>query len=225
MNKESENELEDIPQISQQQLLEESVALASNKIFICGEINDELAEMVSRQLFIHDQKNMLLGYDFPIEIIINSPGGSLCSAWMICDIMDNINSSITTYGFGLVASGGLLIFMNGDYGYRYASKNTQFMSHTYSMVTNGTHSDMVAQFSEVPRMHKRIIDHYIKCTGLTKKEIEEKLLAEHDIWVTSQQAKKFNIVDKILPVKKNHYTDFKKAVNKNGKKQSNRNKK
>jgi ATP-dependent protease ClpP protease subunit len=151
---------------------------------------------------------------FIVHLIINSPGGDLNAAWMICDIMDTIESPVITYGFGLIGSAAFIIYMNGDYGLRFATKNTQFMSHTFTMVIGGKRGDHIAHASEITRMHKRMIDHYMKCTGLTKAEIEDKLLVEHDIWLTAANAKALRIVDKIIPVRKNHYSDVKKAEEK-----------
>lgn len=195
-------------------LIENAVALSADKVFIVGEIDEDLATNVCRQILILNERNNMTGSPDPIHLIINSPGGDLNAAWMICDIMDTIECPVITYGFGLIGSAALIIYMNGDYGLRYATKNTQFMSHTFTMVIGGKRGDHISHASEITRMHKRMIDHYMKCTGLTKAEIEEKLLVEHDIWLNSMNAKKLRIVDKIIPVRKNHYADVKKAEEK-----------
>jgi len=175
------NEVGEPFNISADQLMHHAEALA-DKVFIVGEINEELAENVCRQLLIINQKNKLIEEYYPIDVFINSQGGDLYSAWMICDTMDLIETPINTYGLGMVVSAGLLIFMNGDYKSRFGTKNTQFMSHRFSMVNEGSHTDLISQSHEIHRIHDRIVNHYTKCTGLSKKEIENSLLTEHNVW-------------------------------------------
>jgi ATP-dependent Clp protease protease subunit len=194
--------------LSPQQVFDNAMALSTDKIFVVGEICEELAVQVCRQILVVNEKNNMLGTLDPIHMFINSPGGDLYSAWMICDIMDIVECPVITYGFGTVASAGIAIFMNGDYGMRYATKNTQFMSHTFSMVSGGKHADMLSHNAEIHRMHTRMVDHYTKCTGLAKNEIHAKLLMEHDVWLNVNDAKRLNIVDQIIPVRKNHYMDY-----------------
>lgn len=209
--------------LSPHQIMEQSAALAADKVFLVGEINDEVATCVCRQMMLINEKNAFLESYDPIHFVINSPGGDMHAGWMICDVMDTIEAPIITYGFGCIASAGLLVFMNGDYGYRFATKNTQFMSHRFSMISGGNHSDLVSQQPELGRMHKRIIDHYTKCTGLQKKDVEEKLLTEHNVWFTAAQAKKMNILDKIIHVRKRHFMDYEKEKKReNGRKQTNK---
>lgn len=198
-------------QLTPHQIIEQAAALSTDKIFLVGEITDEMAVSVCRQMMLINEKNAFLECCDPIHFVINSPGGDMHAAWMICDVMDTIDAPIMTYGFGCIASAGLLIFMNGDYKCRFATKNTQFMSHRFSMVSGGKHSDLISQQPEVGRMHKRIIDHYTKCIGMSKKEVEEKLLTEHDVWFTATQAKKMNIVDNIMHVRKRHFMDYEMA--------------
>lgn len=182
----------------------------SNMLILATEIDTDVASLLcARLLELNDVANKT-GEMETIKLFINSPGGDLNAGWMICDIMDMIDIPIETIGLGLVASAGLLIFMNGDYGHRYATKNTQFMSHRYYMRMEGTHSDLTSHTSELHIMHMRIIDHYHKCTGMDKTVLEQTLLQEHDIWMTAEQCKKYNIVDNIIPVKKRHFKDISK---------------
>ena len=191
-------------QLMPNQIAEQANALVLDKIFLVGEVTEENATQVCRQMLLINERNSLMESTDPIHMIINSPGGDLTAAWMICDLMDTIDCPVITYGFGIVASAGLIIFMNGNYGARFATRNTQFMSHRFSMITGGKHSDLIAHKLEIDRIHNRIVDHYKKCTALPKTQIYDNLLAEHDIWFNAAKAKKLNIVDNIMPIKKRH---------------------
>lgn len=201
--------LQEGPQIGMDQLMQQIAAVA-DVIFIAEEVTPEVAQRVCNHLILINERNMITGVFDPICLVINSPGGCLNSGWMICDMMDMIQTPVHTYGLGLIASAGLLIFMNGDYESRMATKNSQFMSHRYSMVMGGTHTSLEAQKTEITRLHKRIVEHYAKNTALSVKEIEDQLLPEHDVWLSATECKKLNIVDRIIPVKKQHLRDIRK---------------
>lgn len=169
---------------------------------------DQASELVKRLLEI-EHRNSQTGEYNKIQMIINSPGGDLYSAWMICDIMDQMKTPIETFGLGQVASAGIFIFMNGTKGLRKATVNTQFMSHRYSIGIQANHADLMAQRHELDRTHDRIVNHYMKCTGLSKTKIEQTLLTEHNVWLDAEECKKLNICDIIsnplispLPIKK-----------------------
>lgn len=181
------------------------VAAGLDTIFITGPVDMESATIITKQLLIIEQRNQITGFFEPIKMVINSPGGDLHAAWMISDIMDSIETPVWTYGFGHVISAGIMLFMNGEYGHRYCTKNTQFMSHRCSMGLVGGHADLQSQKFEIDRVHKRIIEHYVKCTGLSKVDIETMLLSESDKWLSANNCKKLNIVDKIMKVNSKSY--------------------
>lgn len=174
----------------------------NNIIFLAGEINMEMAVGVCQQLLEVDISAKLEGVTVPITLIINSVGGDLMAAWQICDLMDFIDCPVYTTGVGQVASAALIILMNGEIGHRAVSDRTSIMSHRYSWGTAGKHNDLISIQDEFRNTHNRMLKHYMDCTGLSEKEIEDKLLCEHDVWLTSQQAKKFGLIDNVAVSKK-----------------------
>ena len=103
-----------------------------NLIFLIGEINDNVAIDVSQKILSIDLINQSLDKPEPINLIINSGGGSMSSAWQICDMMDFVSSPVHTVGLGLVGSAALVIFMNGKKGKRTLSSRCSVLSHQYS---------------------------------------------------------------------------------------------
>lgn len=182
-------------------------------LFLLGEINLASAGELARTLIDIENDNQENESFEPIQLIINSPGGDLYSSWMVCDIMATMQTPIHTYGLGQVASGGFMIFMNGTQGERKATTNTQFMSHRYSMAWEGTHANIKSQQPELDRLHQRIINHYRKNTGLSEKDIVKHLLTEHDVWLTADECKKFNVCDQVLDM--NIFPKITKKVKKN----------
>lgn len=164
-------------------------------LFLYGEIKPEMSAELCNKLKAVETYNRMNDTCIPIELIINSPGGDLYSSWMICDIMNSMSTPIQTVGMGQVASGGLIIFMNGVKGYRLATPNTQFMSHRFIAGMEASHHDLKHQQVEWDRTHERIIQHYKRCTGLPEKIIQSDLLPEHNVWLTAEDCLKYKICD------------------------------
>jgi ATP-dependent Clp protease protease subunit len=172
-------------------------------VFVTGEITQELADEVAKQMIVFDMQNTVKGEQLPITLIVNSPGGGLCAGWQICDVMDYIATPVYTTGLGEIASAALMIFMNGEPGHRVLTDRTSIMSHRYSWGVSGNHAELIAAESEFKNVHKRILEHYIECTGLTKAEVEEQLLRPYNVWLSPNQAIKLGLADKIFRTKKN----------------------
>lgn len=172
-------------------------------VFVTGEITQELADEVAKQMIVFDMQNTVKGEQLPITLIVNSPGGGLCAGWQICDVMDYIGTPVYTTGLGEIASAALMIFMNGEPGHRVLTDRTSIMSHRYSWGVSGNHAELIAAESEFKNVHKRILEHYIECTGLTKAEVEEQLLRPYNVWLSPNQAIKLGLADKIFRTKKN----------------------
>jgi ATP-dependent Clp protease protease subunit len=166
-------------------------------MFLVGEIKIDNATELCYKLKSVETYNRLNDKCIPIELYINSPGGDLYSSWMICDVMNNMSTPIQTIGMGQVASGGLIVFMNGVKGWRIATPNTQFMSHRFIAGVEASHHDLKHQQVEWNRTHERIIQHYKRCTGLNEKVIEKELLPEHNVWLTAEDCLKYKICDLI----------------------------
>ena len=166
-------------------------------VYICGDITIPLAVAATQQMLQLDEINQVVANPRPIQFIINSGGGDLNAAWQIVDMMNEIQTPVHTTALGQVASGALMILMNGEPGERKATSKTSFMSHRFSWGADGNHANLIAMNKEFHSAHTRIMDHYIECTGLGKADILEKLLQEHDIWLDANEAKKLGIIDAV----------------------------
>ena len=76
---------------------------------------------------------------------------------------------IHTVGLGVIASCGLLLFITGKKGKRTLTPNTSILSHQYSWGNYGKEHELFAQVKEFELSTKRMLDHYKRCTGLTRK--------------------------------------------------------
>ena len=134
-----------------------------------------------------------------ITLFIDSPGGDLCSAWKLIDLMAISRIPIRTVGIGGVMSAALLIMMAGHI--RMVSINTEVMSHQPTFNA----SSMSAQLRDFDSMSAmfgktftRIVDFYKKHTGLSEDKLKEVLLGASDEWLTAEEAVSYGFADHIV---------------------------
>ena len=130
-----------------------------------------------------------------LKLIINSPGGSLSDAFALIDVMRGATAKISTVGIGEISSSGLLIFMSGAKGHRLLTPNTAILSHQYSWGSYGKEHELFAAQKGFDVTSTMMINHYKKCTGLSKKQIREFLLPPEDRWLTAKEALKLGVCD------------------------------
>ena len=133
-----------------------------------------------------------------ITLIVNSPGGEVTSAFALIDIMQGSRIPVHTLGLGQISSAGLLIFMAGKKGFRTVTPNTSILSHQYSWGSQGKEHELVAIVKEFTLTGKRMLNHYMKCTGMTEKKVKEILMPSSDVYLDGNEAVKYNIADRVV---------------------------
>lgn len=131
-----------------------------------------------------------------VVIMINSPGGELKALKSILDMIYITPMQVTTVSSGLAASCGFCLLMAGDV--RLSFKDASLMSHQFSSGSQGKFHELEADSAQHKKVHKFMLEHYKLHTGLSEKEIEEKLLPATDKWITPQEAFKLNVIDGIV---------------------------
>lgn len=163
-------------------------------IYLSGAIDDEESEKVCAAIVEANLENRIEA----IQLIVNSPGGSVAAGFAIIDIMEWSRLPVFTTGLGRISSMGLLIFMAGQKDHRVITENTSILSHRFWGFTAGSHSDLIAYRKEEDLIHERIIRHYLTYTSVkTKEELEKSILRECDTWLTPDESIKYGIVDKV----------------------------
>jgi ATP-dependent Clp protease protease subunit len=133
-----------------------------------------------------------------LTLIVNSPGGDLTAAFALIDIMQGSRIPVHTLGLGQISSAGLLIFMAGKKGFRTLTPNTSILSHQYSWGSSGKEHELVAVIKEFTLTGKRMLNHYMKCTGMAEKKVKEILMPSSDVYLDATEAVKYNIADKVV---------------------------
>ena len=176
----------------------ETNELLRNKgiITLCREIKIENINTVTEEiLYLNSLKKQELEF---IQILLNSPGGSCWSGFMLIDLIEYSKLPVYITGLGICASMGILLLCSGTKGHRIITKNTTLLSHQVSWRKEGKYHELVAQRKQEELENSRMINHYLRHTNLKRKQIEEILLPESDVWLTPIEAKKYGLVDKII---------------------------
>ena len=168
-------------------------------IYLSGVINEGTAESVCKEIIEYNIK----GNINKVQMVINSPGGTCTAGFSIIDIMEWSNIPIYTTGIGIIASMGLLIFMAGAKGHRVITPRTSILSHRFSAMNMGNHSQLIAGRREEDMLHERILNHYMTYSNIKdRKELEKYLLRDVDTWLSTEEAVQLGIVDVVEPMKK-----------------------
>ena len=132
-----------------------------------------------------------------LTLMITSYGGDLMAAFALIDVMRGSAIPVHTIGLGVIASAGLMTFIAGEQGHRLITPNTSILSHQWSAGAFGKEHELLATGRQFDLTTKRMIAHYKKCTGLDEAIIREKLLPPQDVWLSAQEAKKYNLTDSV----------------------------
>ncbi len=164
-------------------------------IFIGTPINDFVSNTVAAQLlFLHLQSKA------PIDIYLNTPGGSVTAGMAIYDVMKHLPNVIQTYCLGCCASMGAVLLAAGTKGHRFILPHGEVMIHQPWGGTQGTVSDIVIQAKNIERWKSRLLAALSECTG---QPVEKVMVdADRDFYLTAEEARDYGLVDIIMEQEK-----------------------
>ncbi len=161
-------------------------------IFIDGEISDMSADLVVAQLLFLESQDP----ERDINLYINSPGGSVTAGLAIYDTIKYIKPDVRTICLGQAASMGAVLLCAGTKGKRCALPSARVMIHQPWGGAQGQATDIGIQAKEIVRLKKLLIKYLANDTGKESKIIEQDL--ERDFYLSSEESKKYGIIDRIL---------------------------
>lgn len=161
-------------------------------IFVTGEVEDNMASVITAQLLFLESDNPKKD----IWMYINSPGGVVTAGMAIHDTMQYIRPKVGTVCIGQAASMGSFLLAAGEPGMRVALTNSRIMVHQPSGGARGMASDIQIQANEILRIRKRMNDLYAKYTGKPLVDIEKAM--DRDTFLEADEAKAFGLVDEVF---------------------------
>lgn len=161
-------------------------------IFLGLPIDEMVANVVNAQLLFLESMDKAK----PIQIYINSPGGSVYDGLGIYDVMQYVKPKIATVNTGMAASMAFVLMIAGEKGSRASLPHARFMQHQPMGGAHGQASDIEITAREIQKLKKELYDIIAKHTGQDFKKVEKD--CDRDFWMTAKEAKDYGCVDDIL---------------------------
>lgn len=166
--------------------------LKDRVIFMTGEIEDHMANLIVAQLLFLESENP----DKDIHLYINSPGGSVTAGLSIYDTMQFIRPDISTMCIGQAASMGAMLLAGGASGKRHALPHSRLMIHQPSGGAQGQASDIEIQANEIIKMREKLNILLARHTGQDVETIAHD--TERDNYMGAEEALAYGLVDKVI---------------------------
>ena len=161
-------------------------------IFLIGEVEDHMANLVVAQLLFLESENP----EKEISLYINSPGGVVTAGLAIYDTMQFIKPDVSTLCIGQAASAAALLLCAGAAGKRYCLPNARVMIHQPLGGYRGQATDIEIHARETLAVRERLNSIMGKHTNKTSEQIMRD--TERDNFMSAPQALEYGLIDKVF---------------------------
>ena len=161
-------------------------------IFVTGEIEDQMADLIIAQLLFLESEDP----DKDIPLYINSPGGSVSAGLAIYDTMQYIRPDVSTICVGMAASMASVLLAAGSRGKRFALPHSRVMIHQPLGGAQGQASDIEIHAREILRIREEMNQILARHTGQSPEKIQAD--TERDHFMTAAEAKAYGLVDEVV---------------------------
>ncbi|HHQ4940422.1 TPA: ATP-dependent Clp endopeptidase proteolytic subunit ClpP [Aeromonas veronii] len=166
--------------------------LKERVIFLTGQVEDHMANLVVAQLLFLESENP----DKDIYIYINSPGGSVTAGMSIYDTMQFIKPDVSTVCMGQACSMGAFLLAGGAKGKRFCLPNARVMIHQPLGGFQGQASDIQIHAQEILKIKNTLNERLAFHTGQDMPTIERD--TDRDNFMSAEQAVAYGLVDGVL---------------------------
>ena len=166
--------------------------LKERVIFLVGQVEDYMANLVIAQLLFLESENP----DKDIHLYINSPGGVVTSGLAIYDTMQFIKPDVSTLCIGQAASMGALLLAGGAAGKRYSLPHSRIMIHQPLGGFQGQASDIDIHAREILSVRDRLNRILAHHTGQPIEKIAGD--TDRDNFMSGEDAVNYGLIDKVL---------------------------
>ena len=160
-------------------------------VFLQGEINDQIANLVVAQLLHLESQDP----DKDVSLYINSPGGVVYAGMAIFDTMQFIKPDVATVCCGVAMSMGAVLLAGGAAGKRTALPNSRILIHQPSGGFQGQATDIEIHAREVIDLRRRIDEIYAKHTNRSQEQVHDDM--ERDRFFTPEEAAGYGLIDRV----------------------------
>jgi len=166
--------------------------LKERVVFLVGEVNDHMANLVIAQLLFLESENP----EKEISLYINSPGGSVSAGMAIYDTMNFIKPDVSTLCMGMAASMGAFLLSSGAKGKRFSLPNSKVMIHQPLGGARGQATEIEIAAREIIKTREQLNKILAENTGQPLDRIEND--TERDYYLSAAEAKDYGLVDQVI---------------------------
>ncbi|MEK6557932.1 MAG: ATP-dependent Clp endopeptidase proteolytic subunit ClpP [Candidatus Margulisiibacteriota bacterium] len=164
-------------------------------IFVGGEIDDHISNLIVSQLLFLEAENS----EKDISMYVNSPGGVVTAGLAIYDTMRFIKAPVSTICFGQAASMGAILLSAGAKGKRFSLPSSRIMIHQPLGGAQGQATDIEIQTKEILRLKRYLNDILVENTGKPLEIIQRD--TDRDFFLSAQEAVEYGLIDEVLASK------------------------
>ena len=166
--------------------------LKERVIFLVGQVEDHMANLVVAQLLFLESENP----DKDIHLYINSQGGAVTAGMAIYDTMQFIKPNVSTLCIGQAASMGAVLLAGGESGKRHCLPNSRIMVHQPLGGFQGQASDIEIHAQEILSIRERLNGILANHTGQDIEQIQKD--TDRDNFMNGEQALEYGLIDSVL---------------------------
>ena len=170
--------------------------LTDRIIYLGTEIDDGVANVIIAQLLHLESESP----DSPIDLYLNSPGGSVTAMLAIYDAMQFVRSEIGTACVGQAASSAAVLLAAGAPGRRTVLPHARVVLHQPSGGGQGTLPDLAVQAKEIARVRVEMEQILSRHTGQSVERLRED--TDRDLILSADEAVAYGVADAVLDSRK-----------------------
>ncbi len=166
--------------------------LADRIVYLGSEIDDGVANVLIAQLLHLESESP----ETPINLYVNSPGGSISAMLAIYDAMQFVRSPVATTCVGQAVATAAVLLAGGEPGQRSMLRHARAVLHQPAAQGRGTIPDLILEADEVARVRSVLEEVLARHTGRSAVQVRED--TERDLVLTGGDAVAYGLVDAVL---------------------------
>jgi ATP-dependent Clp protease, protease subunit len=170
--------------------------LTDRIVYLGTEIDDGVANVAIAQLLHLESESP----EVPINLYLNSPGGSVTAMFAIYDAMEYISSPVHTTCVGQAASAAAVLLAGGAPGRRMVLPHARVVLHQPSGGGQGTLPDLALQAKEIVRLRAEMESVLARHTGRAPEQLRRD--TDRDLVLDAREAVEYGLADGVLDGRK-----------------------
>ena len=170
--------------------------LGERIVYLGTEIDDGVSNALIAQILHLESENP----DQPVNLYINSPGGSLTATFAVYDAMQFVRAPVATTCIGQACSTAAILLAAGDPGRRSILPHARVLLHQPSARSQGAIPDLILEADEVVRLRAEAELVLARHTGQSVEALRAD--TDRDRVFTPEAAVAYGLVDQLVSYRK-----------------------